>query len=142
MLRTIAILATLVVAGVPAYADVAGELATIEARQKACIDKDSTNLAMKQCAGDADADADTLLNKTYAAAVANLKGAKDGEDAKEKLRRLVASERAWIAYRDAQCDFEGTSMLGGTGESLVIVDCQYTMTAARAKAIGSMLDAN
>ena len=88
---------------------------------------------MKQCAGDADTD--TPRNKTYAAAVANLERAKDGgNDAKEKLRRLVASEHAWIANRDAECDFEGTSMLGGTGESLVIVDCRYTMTAARAKA--------
>ena len=97
---------------------------------------------MKQCAGDADAD--TPRNKTYPATVANPKGSKDGgDDAKEKLRRLVASEpAAWIAYRDAECDFEGTSMLEGTGDSLVIVDCRYTMTAARAKAISSVLDAN
>ncbi len=141
MRRALVILLALLAAATPVRADVAADLAAIETRQKACLDKTSTDMGMKQCSGDADADADTLLNKTYAAAVARLKTAKDGgDDAKETLRRLMASERAWIAYRDAECDFEGTSMLGGTGEGLVIVDCQYMMTAARVKAIGSVLD--
>ncbi len=141
------VLAAAIPAGARAVAsDVAGVLAAIDARQKACIDKDPSNLGMKQCAGDADADADKLLNETYGAAVAALKrpqdgGDRDGGDARETLRRLVASERAWIAYRDAECAFEGTSMLGGTGEELVIVECHTMMTVARVKAIGSVLDA-
>ena len=118
-----------------ARAAVADDLATIEKTLSACLAKDNSNAGMRTCSSDADADADAILNRVYAAGAAKLKGAGADADSKEILDRLVASERAWIAYRDADCSLEGASMLGGTGESLTIVDCHYTMTKRRVQAL-------
>jgi uncharacterized protein YecT (DUF1311 family) len=50
-------------------------------------------------------------------------------------RALVASERAWLAFRRAQCDYEAHADYGGT-LSLVLVDgCHLDMLARRVKEI-------
>jgi uncharacterized protein YecT (DUF1311 family) len=124
---------------VPAAADVAHELAAIEARQKACVDKDSSTAGMNECTDVARGAADKILNRLYDGAVKRLRAGGD-DDSRETLRRLVASERAWIAYRDAQCSFEGTTMLGGSGEGVIVGGCLYQKTAERAKDIDSVLN--
>ncbi len=126
----------------PCLADVPKQIAAIDATLKACIDKDGSNLGMKMCTSDADAAADRLLNAIYRSNVEQLKKAAPSDDERasnqETLKRLVASERAWIAYRDADCDLQGTEMLGGSGESLVIVDCVLSMTKQRAKSLDDL----
>ena len=82
---------------------------------------------------DALAAADRILNQAYTAWVGALKQPAAGEarDDAEILKRLVAAERAWIAFRDANCDLVSTSMLGGTGEGNAFGQCVYEMTKAR-----------
>lgn len=139
-MRRSLMLFAMLLAAAPAHADVAADLARIESRQTACINKDSSNAGMVDCTDTARAAADKVLNRVYEAAVSRLKGNGE-EDSKETMRRLIASERAWTPYRDAECSFEGTAMLGGSGEGLTIADCLYQKTAERAKAIGEVLDA-
>ena len=57
------------------------------------------------------------------------------KDDAEILRRLVATERAWIDFRDEHCELRSTSMLGGSGESNTSGECRYAMTKARVKAL-------
>jgi uncharacterized protein YecT (DUF1311 family) len=57
--------------------------------------------------------------------------------AEEILSRLVASERAWIPFRDAECNFKAADMLGGTAESAVYSSCLTEMTKQRVFSINS-----
>ena len=132
--------------GSPAFAasSAAKELAAIDAEVKRCQDTDSSTAGLKQCAYDALSSADKVLNNVYKAAVASYKkkssDEQEAKDNKESLDRLIASEVAWIKYRDTECELQGTSMLGGTGEGLVIADCQYSMTAKRAKDLDELFN--
>lgn len=122
---------------------VAKELAAIDAKMKRCLDKDSSTVGMKQCTYDATTSADKVLNKVYQATIASLKKPSDEQEAKddkEKLARLLASEVAWIKYRDTDCDLQGISMLGGTGEGLVTIGCQYSMTTKRVKDLDELFN--
>ncbi len=119
-----------------AIASVSSELAAIDAHYKACMAKDSDNVGLKECTHTAYSEADKVLTKTYRSVQAALKatpGDSEADDKKEEFKRLLASERAWITYRDAECDLQGVEMLGGSGEGLVIGTCLYSLTAQRVK---------
>ena len=111
----------------------------VEAVRKTCLDNAQSNMDMKICEFSAYQEADKILNAQYKAAVDTLSKATDA-DSKETLRRLVASERAWIAYRDTDCDFNGVEMLGGSGESLVIGGCLADAEAARVLELDQVLN--
>ena len=78
---------------------------------------------------------DVVLTKLYGQITAGLKrpaGSSDSDSSnKEVLKRLVASERAWIAYRDAECLHQSGMMLGGSGESTVLIECEYSFERDR-----------
>jgi uncharacterized protein YecT (DUF1311 family) len=44
---------------------------------------------------------------------------------------LIAAQRAWIAYRDAQCAVEGQEMRGGSGEPMIAGQCLARLTRER-----------
>ena len=46
---------------------------------------------------------------------------------------LIAAERAWVAYRDANCKFEliGAEWHNGSGTTAAQQDCVLTMTTQR-----------
>jgi uncharacterized protein YecT (DUF1311 family) len=120
-----------------AIASVSSDLAAIDAHYKACMAKDSDNVGLKECTHTAYSEADKVLTKTYRSIQSALKATQPGDseadDKKEEFKRLLASERAWITYRDAECDLQGVEMLGGSGEGLVIGTCLYSLTAQRVK---------
>lgn len=107
-------------------------LAKIETALTACTETNDSNMGRRTCTSTALDAADKLLNGLYGKLVDQMKASSDRDD-KERLRRLVASERAWVAYRDAECNLQGASMLGGSGEPLMILDCHYSLTRERAK---------
>lgn len=108
------------------------DLAKIDAALNACTDKNDSNMGRRMCTSTALDAADKVLNGVYGKLADQMKASADPQD-KERLRRLVASERAWIAYRDAECALQGASMLGGSGEPLMVLDCHYGLTRERAK---------
>lgn len=118
-------------------------IAAIEATETKCLDTADSNNAMKQCAFSKHDEADALLNQVYKQIVTSLKaGAEQEKDlsdfeklSQETLNRLVASERAWITYRDTQCNYEGANMLNGSGEGLIIGGCLGSKTIGRIKEI-------
>ena len=113
------------------------EFAAADAKLKACVARDSSNMHIMACNSVAQVFADARLNSVYQAWTDALKHPKPDEakDDAEILKRLVAAERAWIDFRDKDCTLQSTSMLGGTGESNVYGDCLYAMTKARVKAL-------
>jgi uncharacterized protein YecT (DUF1311 family) len=100
-----------------------------------CIDTKPGNINEMLCAVEADKAVDAVLNTIYGKVVAKLKQADDPDnDIKERrelLRRLVASERAWIAYREAECSHVSASMLGGSGEGTTLAYCRLEMRQNR-----------
>lgn len=130
---------TLVITPCVAFATAKSDLAAIDARLKTCIDRNASNSGMVTCTGEAYEAADKILNSIYNAAVSNLKkptkDAYETRTSEETLKRVIASERAWISYRDADCALQGANMLGGSGEGLVTIGCRFSMTKARAVAL-------
>ena len=121
----------------PALAQGSSEFAAADARLKACIDRDSSNAHIMACTSVVQPIVDARLNSVYQAWTEALRNPKpdEAEDDAEILKRLVAAERAWIDFRDRDCNLQSTSMLGGTGEPIAYGDCLYSMTKARVKAL-------
>jgi uncharacterized protein YecT (DUF1311 family) len=50
-------------------------------------------------------------------------------------RRLIVAERAWIAFRDAECNYKSAIAYGGSGEGYAFVACRYEQTKARVRTL-------
>jgi uncharacterized protein YecT (DUF1311 family) len=90
------------------------------------------------CNAIATAAADRRLNDVYDGLVRTLKHPADPiavRDDQEILKRLIAAERAWIVFKDAQCSYQSTIALGGTGESTESIACEYAQTKSRVAAL-------
>ncbi|MBW6417223.1 lysozyme inhibitor LprI family protein [Celeribacter sp. PS-C1] len=55
------------------------------------------------------------------------------------LPALEASQVAWEAYRDAQCDYVGAGFGGGSGTGIAILSCKVDLTRARTKELEAQL---
>ncbi len=93
-----------------------------------------TTLAMNQCAQAELARADQALNAAYKAALAFI-AESQGEppfDAKQFEAALRASQRAWIAWRDAECEaLIPMFWTGGTATTAAVLGCLSDKTKAR-----------
>jgi len=79
---------------------------------------------------------DLRLNKAYEKASAKAKKAGQGA-------ALLKAQRAWIAFRDAQCPVEGKlGAGGGTAESLFVLSCTTDLTKQQADRLDAMAQTN
>lgn len=92
----------------------------------ACADA-SDQATMNKCAGKALKASDGELNTLYKQIEARLK------DDQDKTRLLVAAQQAWIAFRDAECDFSATGVAGGSAYPMIILQCRDGLTQNRVK---------
>jgi uncharacterized protein YecT (DUF1311 family) len=95
-----------------------------------------TDAEISECAAQDWQKADDTLNAVYSKALA--KAAKDDADLAETSAELVGevkalkhAQRAWIAYRDAECDLQGFGARGGTLEPVMVTNCWASMSRAR-----------
>ncbi|MFZ3581311.1 lysozyme inhibitor LprI family protein [Loktanella sp. DJP18] len=63
-----------------------------------------------------------------------------GWNAPRQVPALQAMQRAWIAYRDARCDFERAKWGGGTGGGPATAQCLMTVTAEQTLLLQDGLD--
>lgn len=85
---------------------------------------------------------DKDLNITYRETMSKARAyyAFDSRLQTEFLSRLKAAEKAWIVYRDAQCDLEAaTQGLGGSIERVVNVSCLIGETEKRTDSLKQIL---
>ncbi|QND44969.1 DUF1311 domain-containing protein (plasmid) [Rhizobium lusitanum] len=80
---------------------------------------------MNICAGKAYAKSDAELNVLYKQIEARLK-----DDADTK-KLLVSAQKAWIGYRDAECNFSSSTVTGGTVYPFISSTCLDGMTKTR-----------
>lgn len=91
-----------------------------------------TQMAMNVCSARDYEREDARLNKTYRDLVAKLESAK-----REKLREV---QRAWLSFRDLNCDFQSADYQGGSIYSLVQSSCLTEMTKQRTKDLKATLE--
>lgn len=80
---------------------------------------------MNQCADKDYKAADAELNAQYGKIIARLA---DNPDAKQLL---IAAQRSWIAYRDAECAFRASGVAGGSIYPYVLLQCTTELTNLR-----------
>lgn len=124
-----------VVALAAAHSAVAGAGANAPRAAVDCENAVST-VDMNACA-QAELDrADVALNAAYKAALADIPemASEAPYDAKGWEAALRASQRAWVAFRDAECnDHVAMFWTGGTGATADILGCMTTKTEERTK---------
>ena len=80
---------------------------------------------MNDCAALAFKKSDAELNALYKEAESRLK-----TDAEAK-KLLIATERAWLVFRNAECAFSASGTAGGSIYPMVYSHCLDTLTKAR-----------
>ena len=88
---------------------------------------------MTECADKAFKKSDAELNKLYRQLEAR------GRSDPDTTKLLVVTQRAWIAFRDAECDFSSAGATGGSINPMTVVQCRDGMTQDRIKALQSYL---
>ena len=97
-----------------------------------CKSQDLNQAELDQCAGRDFNGADDRLNAVYNMLVTKY------DPQSEML--LKTAERAWIAYRDAECSFETNGTAGGSINSMEYTLCRTDKTKAHIKELSAQLD--
>ena len=85
----------------------------------------ANQLELTQCADRQFSASDKVLNETYRKLLADL------DDEHRVL--LQKAQRAWVGFRDADCDLDASVAIGGSMHSMLLSDCRTAMTNARVK---------
>ena len=85
----------------------------------------SSQKEMTDCAKQNYARNDAELNTNYARLKLRL------TDDVEREQKMVAAQRAWLAYRDAECAFSSSGVEGGSFYGVVHANCLNQLTQAR-----------
>lgn len=111
-------------------------LAVLTVSSFSAFSKDCSQLSatydLKVCESENLDEQDKRLNVVYGQLMKKLDNV-----AQAKLKK---SQRAWIAFRDANCEFSGDEMRGGTMEGLVILGCLSNTTKERADELKDYVD--
>jgi uncharacterized protein YecT (DUF1311 family) len=88
-------------------------------------DNASDQATMNQCAAQQNVAADKELNALYQQITSRLKSNPDSK------KQLVSAQRAWVAFRDAECKFSASGVEGGSVYPLIYSNCTTELTKAR-----------
>ena len=83
--------------------------------------------SMNECAAKSYKRADAELNALYEQIVGRL------SDRATTRASLTAAQRAWIAFRDAECAFVGSGVAGGSIQPMIVASCLEDLTHRRIK---------
>lgn len=103
------------------------------ARADECMDKAGGQAAMNACASQSWAAADKQLNVLFKEVRGRL-----ADDA-EALGLLGRTQKAWLAFRDAECAFAASAVAGGSAYGMVHDLCLAALTAQRNAALQGYL---
>ena len=97
---------------------------------------------LNMCADQEYQAADAELNRTYKRAMtagqeidSDLEGAEVGA-----VEALKKAQRAWIGYRDGQCDLAGFQARGGQAEPMLVSGCLTDLTQKRTAELKEFLE--
>lgn len=120
-------------------------LAGAAASQKNCGDLDN-QLAMTMCEKDVADRTDAEMNRVWKTVQASMQqvdrddgGDRVGKGEPSYAQALLASQRAWLAFRDAQCRIAGYEWRGGSMEAFAANQCLAAVTTARTQQLRELL---
>ncbi len=97
-------------------------------------DKAEDQSTMTKCASDALAKVDKQLNENYKKIEKRL------TDDEETKKLLVSSQRLWMKFRDAECNFATSTTSGGSIHPMMVATCRAQLTTARNKQLSDYLN--
>jgi uncharacterized protein YecT (DUF1311 family) len=108
-------------------------LATPAVAQAVDCANTSVQIELNACAEQDWQAADAELNRVYKATMAAMKAVDQSlpPDLQGAATTLRDAQRAWIAFRDRNCNLAGYPMRGGSAEPLLIYGCLRQMTLDR-----------
>jgi uncharacterized protein YecT (DUF1311 family) len=100
---------------------------------------------MNWCAAQDFHKADAALNAQWKLSSTEMKNrdTRDGKPADGRpghMATLLTGQRAWLKFRDAQCDLEGYLFRGGSMEPLLVATCRTSLTEARTKQLKDLIE--
>jgi len=98
-------------------------------RAQECDRSDDSQQMMNICAGEDYQAADARLNAAYQNLISS-------DDADSK-RLLQAAQRAWIAFRDAECAHTTAASAGGSIHAMEVSQCLTRLTNERIKQLAA-----
>ena len=87
----------------------------------------SDQSTLNECASKDYAKSDAELNKLYKEIRGRL------SDQPDAVKKLVAAQKAWIVFRDAECDFSSVRSQDGSAYPMLISMCRDGLTQTRIK---------
>lgn len=107
-----------------------------------CGDKPSQT-AMTMCQSEAAERADAEMNRTWERVYAQMQQTDRSTPAAERpspgfAPALLASQRAWLKYRDAECRIESYEWAGGSMQPFTYNQCLGKLTADRTRQLQAM----
>lgn len=97
-----------------------------------CMDKSGeTTLGMKECIAEETNKQDKRLNSAYKKVLKSLSS--------KRQAQLKKAQRAWVAYRDAECEYLHDPD-GGTLAGVISANCYMDKTAQRATELESSME--
>ncbi|SCB11014.1 lysozyme inhibitor LprI family protein [Rhizobium hainanense] len=104
--------------------------------------KAETQTDLNVCAvlefGEADKALNAQYKKTRAAMVAI--DADLDNDMKGAEKALIKAQRAWVDYRDGECEAQGFQARGGSMEPMLVSGCKADLTKTRTKELKDLAD--
>ena len=105
-----------------------------------------TQAEMNQTAGSQYKTADAAMTRQWQRTYAYMKG----RDAQDRSRgggfgyaaATLASQRAWLQFRDTQCVIEGGEFAGGSMQPMVDAQCKTRLTRERTSQLAKLLWTN
>ena len=91
----------------------------------------STQADMSRCAASQFARADAVLNAQWRRTLAVNRG---------RSGKLIAAQRAWIAFRDAECEAEAAGSIGGSIHSVDVAACRSRLTKGRTSQLAAIAE--
>ncbi|WP_460273839.1 lysozyme inhibitor LprI family protein [Celeribacter sp. ULVN23_4] len=99
----------------------------------------SSQVEIGNCVAEAEANATRAMELTLGFAKGSAEELDGITGRAVALPALEASQTAWEAYRDTQCDFVGAGFGGGSGTGIAITSCRVELTRARTKELNDQL---
>lgn len=115
------------------YASDSDKLACLGRTAEACMarEKDGdTTIGSVRCLGAETEIWDDKLNAEYKTTRSFYAGM-DADDDGRRVDALLKAQRAWIAFRDAECAMEYSAWGAGSIRSIIGADCLMSLTAER-----------
>lgn len=97
--------------------------------------KAETQMEMNDCSHLEYAAADKALNAVWKKVAVKI-----GAESAKRKKLLVETQKAWIAFRDKECEFESSEFEGGTMRPMIENSCLAGLTSARTKVLELLLE--